>query len=429
MKNYRGIVLFLGDIICFLGGFFLSLWIGFGKTDLSGAIRIHALPLFFLVIIWLIIFFIFNFYEPRHSKPNLVFLRNFGIAATIMLGIGFIFFYVTPIASIAPKTNLLVFEGISLAFVLGWRRAFYLTTMRSFHTRFAIVCQDGRHQVLVDEVTQNLHLGFKFAGTFQSLQEFIQNGQEVDLLIIHKTAPEENELLESILASNIDVISLAEAYESILYKIPVHFIDSQWVIHSIKKRDDLWYRFAARAISITVAILLGLVTLPISLLIIIAIKLEDGGPILYKNDRIGLHGNIFYLYKFRSMVVQAEKNGAEWAKINDPRVTKVGKITRKLHIDEIPQMINVLTGDLTLVGPRPERPEFVAELEKQIPYYFMRHTIKPGFTGWAQIKFRYARSVMDSQDKFEFDLFYIKNRNLFLDIGIILKTIQIIVTH
>jgi lipopolysaccharide/colanic/teichoic acid biosynthesis glycosyltransferase len=127
------------------------------------------------------------------------------------------------------------------------------------------------------------------------------------------------------------------------------------------------------------------------------------------------------------MKVGAEKRGKpKWAEKEDPRVTKVGKVLRKLHLDELPQMINVLKGDISLVGPRPERPEFVKKLEKQIPYYHLRHIIKPGFTGWAQIKFRYARSVMDSFEKFQYDLYYIKNRSIFLDLGILLKTFQLL---
>jgi lipopolysaccharide/colanic/teichoic acid biosynthesis glycosyltransferase len=126
------------------------------------------------------------------------------------------------------------------------------------------------------------------------------------------------------------------------------------------------------------------------------------------------------------MVKEAEKEGPKWAEIEDQRVTKVGKFLRRFHLDEIPQMINVIRGDISLVGPRPERPEFVEKLEKEIPYYNLRHIIKPGFTGWAQIKFRYARSVMDSLEKFQYDLFYIKNRSLLLDLKILLKTAQLI---
>jgi lipopolysaccharide/colanic/teichoic acid biosynthesis glycosyltransferase len=125
----------------------------------------------------------------------------------------------------------------------------------------------------------------------------------------------------------------------------------------------------------------------------------------------------------------AEKDGAQWAAHNDSRVTRVGAILRKTHIDEIPQLWNIIKGDLALVGPRPERPEFVEKLKQEIPYYFLRHIVKPGFTGWAQIKYRYARTVDDSREKFEYDLYYIKNRSLLLDLGIVVKTVQIIFTH
>ena len=127
--------------------------------------------------------------------------------------------------------------------------------------------------------------------------------------------------------------------------------------------------------------------------------------------------------------MDSEMNGAVWANKNDGRITPVGKIIRKLHIDEIPQMINILKGDISLVGPRPERPEFVTKLEATVPHYELRHIIRPGFTGWAQIKYRYASTMEDSKEKFEFDLYYIKNKNIFLDFAIILKTIQIIFTH
>jgi lipopolysaccharide/colanic/teichoic acid biosynthesis glycosyltransferase len=306
---------------------------------------------------------------------------------------------------------------------------FYLATSNIFHTKFAVVCSDERHQKLTREITINPQLGYAFRGSFETLSKFFENKPDVDLVIIHKTALDESELLEKLFSSRVDVIDLSEAYEKILYRIPVHFIDNFWIISSIRKQGDTFYRAFSRIISITFAVVVGIITIPISLVIMLAIKLEDNGPIFIRQERVGLHGTIFKLYKFRSMKIDAEKNNATWAAQNDIRVTKTGKIIRKLHVDEIPQLINILKGNITLVGPRPERPEFVANLEKEIPYYFMRHAIMPGFTGWAQIKFRYARTVLDSEEKFEYDLFYIKNRNIFLDLGIVLKTIQIIFTH
>ncbi len=435
MNTYRKSLLLVGDFACFVIGFFAFVGIAFHGPALWKHAREHAIPLTILTVMWIGILFVFNFYDIQKSKPNLVFLRNFSIASLIMLGIGFIFFYIDPTTQITPKMNLVIFELISLLLILGWRRLFYVATQNVFHTRFAVVCGDERHQVLLDEVSDNPHLGFLSMGTYPTIRDFLPHANGVDLLIVHKTAAEETELLETILASDVDVIDLAEAYETILYKIPVNFIDNNWVIHSIRKQNDAIYAFLSRIISVVFAILVLVITSPISLAIIIAIKIEDRGPIFIRQNRTGLNGSIFKLYKFRSMIVigadgQAENGTAVWATGGkDPRITKVGAITRKLHVDEIPQMLNLFRGDLNLVGPRPERPEFISDLEKQIPYYFMRHTIKPGFTGWAQIKFRYARTVMDSQEKFEYDLFYLKNRNIFLDFGIILKTAQIVFTH
>jgi lipopolysaccharide/colanic/teichoic acid biosynthesis glycosyltransferase len=431
----RKSLLFVGDVLCFIAGFLLFILVAFGRSRFAAEAKLHAAPLSILVILWLIIFFVFNFYEVRSSKPNLVFLRNFGIAAILMLAVGFIFFYIKPITSVTPKTHLVIFEGISLILVLIWRRVFYLATVNVFHTRFAIICTDKRHETLVHSITENPHLGYLFRGSYATLSEFFSIKPEVDLVIIHKTPIDESALLKKLFASHIDVISLAEAYENILYRIPAHFIDNQWIIHSIKKQNEVFYSISSRILSVSFAVLVGLITLPISLIIIMAIKLEDRGPLFIRQSRTGLHGKTFSLYKFRSMIAtdqdgQAENGKPSWADGHqDSRITKVGSITRRLHIDEIPQMINLLKGDLDLVGPRPERPEFVQKLEREIPYYFMRHTIKPGFTGWAQIKFRYARTVMDSQEKFEYDLYYLKNRNILLDFGIVLKTVQVIFTH
>ena len=431
----RKTLLFLGDIGCFVLGYIAFIFLIFRGKPAGHFVYPYLGPFIILMALWLAVFFIFNFYDTQSAKPNLVFLRNFSIAAILMLGIGFIFFYIDPTNSISPKTHLAIFEGMSLVLMLIWRRSFYLATSNIFHTRFSVICADERHRTLTDEMTQNPQLGFSFQGSFHSVSDFFKTKPIVDLVVVHKTALQESVLLEKLFASHIDVMDLADAYETILYRIPVHFIDSNWIIHSIKKQRDFLYESISRMISIMFAIVVGLVTLPFSIITIIAIKLEDQGPIFIKQERVGINGKPFKLYKFRSMVAldkdgQAEHGTAVWSTgAQDPRITKTGRITRALHIDELPQLINIIKGDLNLVGPRPERPQFVSELETQIPYYFMRHAIKPGFTGWAQIKFRYARTVLDSQEKFEYDLYYIKNRNLFLDIGIVLKTIQIIVTH
>lgn len=435
MTTSRKAILVIGDIACFIAAFWLFALFSPRFILINDAFATHGIPFTVIALLWICIFFIFNFYELRTSKPNMLFLRNVGLASLVMLTVGFIYFYIDPITRITPKWNLLLFEFLSLLLILGFRRVFYLTTLKSFHTRFAIVCAEEKYHAIVSEISNNPQLGLINCGTYATLTEFQASGQSVDLLIIHKIGEEESELLEKILSSQIEVIDLPEAYETILYKIPVEFIDNTWIVRSITKASGIFYSALSRIISIVFAISVTTITLPISIVIMIAIKLDDGGKIFIRQDRVGHHGKIFKLYKFRSMIEMDENGHAEngtslWANgTDDPRITRVGKITRRLHVDEIPQLLNILKGDIALVGPRPERPDFVARLEHEIPYYFMRHTIMPGFTGWAQIKFRYARSVMDSKEKFEYDLFYIKNKNIFLDIGIIMKTAQIIFTH
>ncbi len=165
---------------------------------------------------------------------------------------------------------------------------------------------------------------------------------------------------------------------------------------------------------------------PISLIIAMTIKLESKGPVFYRQQRVGEDGGVFDLLKFRSMRKDAEKNGPVWALRDDHRVTRVGRLIRGLHLDEIPQVINVLKGEMSFVGPRPERPFFVEQLQKEIPFYFHRHTVKPGITGWAQIFFRYGASQNDALEKLKYDLYYVKHMSPLLDLIIILETIKIV---
>jgi lipopolysaccharide/colanic/teichoic acid biosynthesis glycosyltransferase len=171
-----------------------------------------------------------------------------------------------------------------------------------------------------------------------------------------------------------------------------------------------------------------LVSLPFMLLTAIAIKLEDGwkAPVIYSQERVGLNNKLFRVHKFRSMITDAEKNGAQWASKNDARVTKVGAFIRKVRIDELPQIFNVLNGTMAFVGPRPERPVFVEQLSEKIPFYSERHRVKPGLTGWAQLCFAYAESEEDTREKLRYDLYYIKNQSLLLDLLVIIQTVEVV---
>jgi exopolysaccharide biosynthesis polyprenyl glycosylphosphotransferase len=182
-----------------------------------------------------------------------------------------------------------------------------------------------------------------------------------------------------------------------------------------------------RGVDLLVSLAALIFLFPISLLISLATKLDSKGPILYKQERVGEDGRIFRLLKFRSMRVDAEAAGGPvWASVNDARITRVGSVIRKLRLDEIPQLINVLKGEMSFVGPRPERPFFVQQLEDEIPYYSERHVIKPGITGWAQISYPYGASKEDALEKLKYDLYYIKHMSILLDLSIIFETVKIV---
>jgi sugar transferase (PEP-CTERM system associated) len=201
-----------------------------------------------------------------------------------------------------------------------------------------------------------------------------------------------------------------------------------WLIFSQGFRRGPLGDIAKRAMDITFSLTLLIATLPLLIILSILIKLDSRGPVFYRQARVGLRGQVFSIYKFRSMVVDAEsKSGAKWAQAGDPRVTRIGRFIRRMRIDEIPQVLNVLKGEMSFVGPRPERPEFVKELSKEIRFYNERHRTKPGLTGWAQINYPYGASVKDANEKLKYDLYYLKNRSILLDIFILLQTLRIVV--
>lgn len=212
-------------------------------------------------------------------------------------------------------------------------------------------------------------------------------------------------------------------------KVAIDHLDPSWMLYHNQQGKNRLRTLAYSLLNSAIAIAIALITLPLMIIATIAIKIECGFrfPVIYSQERVGLRGRIFKIYKFTSMRLDAEKNGAQWASKEDPRVTKVGKIIRKFRVDELPQLYNVLRGDMYFVGPRPERPQFTKELCKSIPFYDQRLSVKPGLTGWAQLRYPYGSSEKDALEKLKFDLYYIRHRNLMFDLLILLKTSEIII--
>ncbi len=225
------------------------------------------------------------------------------------------------------------------------------------------------------------------------------------------------------------VLDRSTFYERALGQVRLDSLYASWLIFGDGFRQDLVRTIVKRAFDILAALVLLVCAAPVLLLTVAAIALESGFPVLYRQERVGLNGRVFRLTKFRSMRLDAERDGTpRWATAQDARVTRVGRVIRKLRIDELPQLFNVLLGDMSVVGPRPERPYFVEQLIAKIPFYAVRHSVKPGITGWAQVRYQYGASLDDAAQKLQYDLYYVKNHSLFLDIVILIDTVGVVVT-
>jgi sugar transferase (PEP-CTERM system associated) len=225
----------------------------------------------------------------------------------------------------------------------------------------------------------------------------------------------------------IQITDLARFFERVHGQVPIESLKVSWLIYGNGYRQDWLRSFVKRTFDLLASAALLLIALPIMAVTALIILLESGAPVIYRQQRVGYRGVPFTVLKFRSMARDAEKNGHVWAVVNDSRVTPFGRIIRRCRIDELPQLFNVLKGEMSFVGPRPERPEFVAMLTEQIPFYAVRHSVKPGITGWAQVRYSYGATVEQTVKKLEYDLYYVKNHTLVLDLVILLETIRVVV--
>ena len=228
----------------------------------------------------------------------------------------------------------------------------------------------------------------------------------------------------------VSVLDLAGFSERNKGEIRIDSLKGSWLVYGRGFMQGPLRRFLKRLSDIVASLILLILTAPLMLLAVLAIRLESPGPVIYRQPRVGLGGRIFMCMKLRSMRLDAESDGiARWAQKSDPRITFVGAFIRKTRIDELPQLFSVLTGHMSLIGPRPERPAFVDQLKTSIPFYELRHTVKPGITGWAQVRYHYGGSLEDARRKHQFDLYYVKNNSLFLDMLICLETVSVVLFH
>jgi sugar transferase (PEP-CTERM system associated) len=269
----------------------------------------------------------------------------------------------------------------------------------------------------------------RVVGGLDDLETVLQ--QEWSGIIVAPVSPLSEGTIQKLMKarfSGLRVYDLADFYEQRWFKVPVMHTQRGWLLfaHGFDLLHSALALRLKRLLDIAVSVILLIVCMPVMVIVAIAVRLESCGPALFRQTRTGLNGKEFQILKFRSMYVGAEEAGPQWAAARDPRVTRAGRLLRALRLDELPQLINVIKGEMSFIGPRPERPVFIRELEKQIPFYDLRQLVRPGITGWAQVMYTYGASMDDALEKLQYDLYYIKNYSLLLDFAILLKTLRVV---
>jgi exopolysaccharide biosynthesis polyprenyl glycosylphosphotransferase len=433
-SRLRLIILFFGDLAIFYGSLAAVLFIRY-RTGLEEQFASHFLPFTIILLFWIFVFYISGLYDPRRLRNGIEFLQVLLASIVVNAIIAFGFFYLVPLFGITPKTNLFAFVGMFILFETLWRRYFnrIMTALRPA-SRVALIGGGQAAREMQEFLDQNPQLGYKVAIRIEDANVPDKLAPWRDLVRLHalnfivipralKKNQGLNRILFELLDMRVKAVEFPDFFETVFRRVPLREIDEEWFLEHITQQS-LIYNDVKRIAELGVALLLSIILLPFQILIALGVIATSRGPAIYKQIRVGKYGHHFTLYKFRTMRVDAEQHGPQWASANDKRTTLIGRVLRASHLDELPQLLNILKGELSFVGPRPERPEFVEKLKEVIPYYDVRTFLKPGVTGWAQIHHRADQSIADVERKLEYDIYYLKRRSVLLDIVIILRTVK-----
>lgn len=449
----RKLLLFLADLIVVNTA--LVLWLAWRFGVPVGREVIRDAPLWFGVLtgLWIVVSFLLDAYDLRRAAR---FRTGVTIGAAVATATGLIFLAIPRYTPPLPTSRIGVYLFLVLLAggVAAWRGCYALLLVRPWFRRKALIVGAGvagrtlaeavrTHAAaeydlvgfVDDDSSKQLSVieGVRVLGGTHNLQALIEQtgASELIVAITHadRISPSLFQTIMDCHERGVQVKPMATLYEELTGRVAVEYAGNDLHVilplNSYPARFDWMVRWARDLTIGVIGLVLTLLLLP---MVALAQRIEGLGPIFYTQRRVGRGGRHFDLLKFRTMRSDAEANGPQWARERDHRVTRLGRLIRRLHIDEIPQAVNILRGELSFIGPRPERPEFVAQLEKQIPFYRARHAVKPGVTGWAQINYRYGASVEDALIKLQYDLYYIKHQSLWLDLVILIKTLVLVVT-
>ncbi len=429
--------LFVGDVIALYAALFLTLLLRYGAGWYVAFTDVHFGPFTVIFIPWITVFYIAGLYDLRRLRNNLDFLKTLALVLVANAVIATAIFYAIPAFGIAPKTNLLIFIVIFAVMEIYWRRVWNRLTESGEAPNRAIIIGNGVTAAeIIAAVRENPQLGYAVAAHFpesfarEAVEALVREGR-ANLVVVSRELKHKDSLaltLYRLFGKGVPVMNLDQFYETIMRKIPLADVEETWFLENVEN-SARFYDPMKRAVEFVAALAIGVILLPVEIIIALLVAFTSRGPMIYRQARVGRNSRTFMLYKFRTMRAlaadgSAEIGGAAWAEANDRRVTAVGRILRRTHLDELPQLWNIIRGDISFVGPRPERPEFVAKLKEQIPFYEIRLLVKPGVTGWAQIHYPADLTLDDVREKLQYDIYYLKNRSPILDLTVVLKTLK-----
>lgn len=422
--DIKKIILVIGDLAAAYLALFATLYLRYGANDFRGEWLRHFQPFSLSFLLWLVVFFIVGLYELDRVRSRLNLLSRLGEALAASFLISLAIFYLSTDYHITPKTNLAIAMAIFGMLVVGWRLlAIKLFARTEFRNTLLFLGDAPEASELCEVLNVNPLLGWTCLGVFAELPS-ADLPQSDTIIVSHLLGGRETltRALYGRFFAATTITDFPSFYESIRRSVPASALSEQWVLSNLATRDIAAYDHVKRPLDAALAAILLIPALPIMALVALAVRLGGPGPIFYTQERVGRGGKTFRIIKFRTMRPDAEKEGAVFASKGDPRVTPIGKFLRATRLDELPQLWNILRGEMSFVGPRPERPEFERKLAETMPVFPVRHIIRPGLTGWAQVNDRYAASDEDHLRKLRHDLYYLKHRSLMLDLSVILKT-------
>ena len=441
LSRFKQIILVTGDVAILYAALSITVWLRYGIFFYAYLVDRHLEPFTVVFAIWILVFYIAGLYDLQTLKNDFEFEKKFWYTLFINTIIAALVFYSVPYFGITPRANLgiflLIFGGLSYI----WRQTYNLLMSKTgAASRVLLIGSNKTAEELAKTIEENPQLGYKINfwmkeglqdKEFEHLAQIIL-ANKINTVVMPGHLKKDNKaakLIYQTLLLGIEVIDLAALYELIFRKVPLAELEEVWFLENLVKKHKI-YEMISQPLEILFALFLSVILLPLAIIITFLVKATSPGSAFFSQKRIGKNSKEFIIWKFRTMRADAEKDGPQWANYHkDDRATPIGKLLRRSHLDELPQLFNILKGELSFVGPRPERPEFVEKLKKELPYYDLRHLTKPGITGWAQINYRYAASAEDAYQKLQYDIYYIKNNSPLLDFLIILKTIKFLITN